>query len=102
MASYHCLNEIGLWGERGEVKHLSTRRKRYSVSSGERKRRRLNQMRVRGGGRCVFGVVGPCWIFLPGGRVVCCWELNSLGWLTVERESRVGGLVMVCVDVVPE
>ena len=23
--------------------------------------------------------------------------LNSLGWLTVERESRVGGLVMVCV-----
>lgn len=28
-----------VWGERGEVKHLSTRRKRYSVSSGERKRR---------------------------------------------------------------
>ena len=28
MASYHCLNEIGLWGERGEVKHLSTRRRR--------------------------------------------------------------------------
>lgn len=41
-----------------------------SVSSGERKRRRLNQMRVRGGGRCVFGVVGPCWILLPGGRAV--------------------------------
>ncbi len=30
---------IGWWGERGEVKHLSTRRRRYSVSSGERKRR---------------------------------------------------------------
>ena len=59
-------------------------------------------MRVRGGGCCVFGVVGPCWILLPGGRACCCWELNSLGWLTVERESRVGGLVMVCVDVVPE
>ena len=29
---------IGWWGERGEVKHLSTCRKRYSVSSGERKR----------------------------------------------------------------
>ena len=72
------------------------------MSSGERKRRRLNQMRVRGGGRCVFGVVGPCRILLPGGRIMCCWELNSLGWLTVERESRVGGLVMVCVDVVPE
>ena len=58
MASYHHLNEIGLWGERGEVKHLSTRRKRYSVSSGERKRRRLNLVRVRGGGRCAWGVVG--------------------------------------------
>ena len=59
-------------------------------------------MRVIGGGRCVFGVVGPYWIFLPGDRITCCWELNSLGSLTVERESRVGGLVMVCVDVVPE
>ena len=38
------------------------------MSSGERKRRRLNQMRVRGGGRCVFGVVGPCWTLLPEGR----------------------------------
>ena len=28
--------------------------------------------------------------------------VEQLGWLTVERESRVGGLVMVCVDVVPE
>ena len=29
---------IGCGGLRGEVKHLSTRRRRYSVSSGERKR----------------------------------------------------------------
>jgi len=49
---------IGWWGERGEVKHLSTRRRRYSVSSGERKRRRLNRVRVIVGGRCVRGVVG--------------------------------------------
>ena len=102
MASYHHLNEIGWWGERGEVKHLSTRRRRYSVSSGERKRRRLNQMRVRGGGRCVFGVVGPCRILLPGDRITCCWELNSLGSLTVERESRVNGPVACGVGVVPE
>ena len=102
MASYHHLNEIGWWGERGEVKHLSTRRKRYSVSSGERKRRRLNLVRVRGGGRCAWGVVGHDRSPSAGGRACCCWELNSLGWLTVERESRVGGLVMVCVDVVPE
>lgn len=59
-------------------------------------------MRVRGGGRCVFGVVGPRRILLPGGRACCCWELNSLGWLTVERESRVSGPVMACVGVVPE
>ena len=37
-----------------------------------------------------------------GGRIVCCWELNSLGWLTVERESRVSGPVVCGVDVVPE
>ena len=72
------------------------------MSSGERKRRRLNQMRVRGGGCCVFGVVGPCWILLPGGRTARCWELNSLGSLTVERESRVGGPVAWGVGVVPE
>ena len=59
-------------------------------------------MRVRGGGRCVFGVVGPCWILLPGGRARCCWELNSLGSLTVERESRVNGPVASGVGVVPE
>ena len=59
-------------------------------------------MRVRGGGCCVFGVVGPCWILLPGGRVALCWELNSLGWLTGERESRVSGPVLCGVDVVPE
>ena len=67
-------------------------------------------MRVRGGGRCVFGVVGPCRILLPGGRIMCCWELNSLGSLTVERESRVngpvacgvgvcGGLFVICIVV---
>ena len=59
-------------------------------------------MRVIGGGRCVFGVVGPCWILLPGGRITCWWELNSLGWLTVERDSRVNGPVASGVGVVPE
>ena len=38
---------IGIWGERGELKHLSTLRKRdYSLSSGERKGRSLNRPRV--------------------------------------------------------
>lgn len=38
---------IGCRGERREVKHLSTGRKRYSVSSGERKRMRPNRVRVK-------------------------------------------------------
>ena len=59
-------------------------------------------MRVRGGGRCVFGVVGPCRILLPGDRARSCWELNSLGSLTVERDSRVNGPVASGVGVVPE
>ena len=41
------------------MKHLSTARKRYSVSSGERKRIRPNRVRVQAGRRCVHGVVGP-------------------------------------------
>ena len=41
------------------MKHLSTDRKRYSVSSGERKRNRPNRQRVIAGRRCVDGVVGP-------------------------------------------
>ena len=53
---------IGCRRERGEVKHLSTRRKRKqlsdSVSSGERKRIRLNHAHVIVGRRCVCGVVG--------------------------------------------
>ena len=38
---------IGCRGERREVKHLSTDRKRYSVSSGERKRMRPNRVCVK-------------------------------------------------------
>ena len=45
------------------MKHLSTRRKRKhfsdSVSSGERKRRRLNRAHVIPVRGCVCGVVGP-------------------------------------------
>ena len=79
MASYHCLNEIGLWGERGEVKHLSTRRKRYSVSSGERKRRRLNRVRVILGGGCVCGVVGLVRLFSAGEGLACVMVVEPCG-----------------------
>ena len=45
-------------GVRREVKHLSTCRKGYSVSSGERKRIRPNHGRVIPVGGCARGVVG--------------------------------------------
>ena len=41
-----------------------------SVSSGERKRNRLNRIRVIPGRGCVCGVVGLAWIGLPPGRAV--------------------------------
>jgi hypothetical protein len=47
---------IGCRGERREVKHLSTGRKRYSVSSGERKRMRPNRMRVKLSGVACTGL----------------------------------------------
>ena len=51
---------------RREVKHLSTGRKRYSVSSGERKWKSLNRVRVIVIGRCVCGVVGAVGSFRWG------------------------------------
>ena len=53
------VEHIDQWRERGELKHLSTRRKReYSLSSGERKGNSPNSTRVRDCGRCAAGVVG--------------------------------------------
>ena len=53
-----CTEYIGVRGERGELKHLSTRRNinqtRDSPSSGERKGNSLNR-----GDFGLFGVAGP-------------------------------------------
>ena len=50
---------ISIQGERGELKHLSTRRKReYSLSSGERKGSSPNRPCGTGCGRCTEGVEG--------------------------------------------
>ena len=106
VTGYRNLNEIGLWGERGEVKHLSTRRKRYSVSSGERKRRRLNLACVIAGRRCAWGVVGHIRFLSAGGWHKHLREVNSMGRLTVVRESRVTVCVLclcgVCTRVAPD
>ncbi len=37
------------------------------------------------------GVVGLCFDPFAGGSGGCWLELNSLGWLTVVRDSRVNG-----------
>ena len=85
---------------RREVKHLSTCRNRYSVSSGERKRRRLNRCRVILCGGCGAGVVGsnrPGSVG-PGGSYKEAFERNRIGCLAVEGDGpvRVGALPACC------
>ena len=66
MSCHLHLNCIGCGGLRGEVKHLSTRRRRYSVSSGERKRMMVKPcacdtrqgLRVRGCGAVLSSSAG--------------------------------------------
>lgn len=71
---------IGWWGERGEVKHLSTRRRRYSVSSGERKRRMAKPcVCVRVGGRCAWGVVGLIRLISAGVGLMLVGGVESSG-----------------------
>ena len=58
------------WGrEPGELKHLSTPRKREdALSSGERTGQSPNHDGVRAGMRCRCGVVRSRWTTIPGGR----------------------------------
>ena len=64
-------------GVRREVKHLSTCRKGYSVSSGERKRIRPNRVRVIPVGGCVRGVEGAR-VPVPTDRAGVIKRLGSL------------------------
>ena len=48
----------GTWGSETSQYPQEEKTNSDSVSSGERKRRRLNRMHVQAGGRCVCGVVG--------------------------------------------
>ena len=73
-----CRTEyIGTAGERGELKHLSTLRKRdqrYSVSSGERKRNRPNRGKK----------------FLRGfGQAQAILRVNRSGWEAAPKKVRV-------------
>src|SRR5215211_1320477 len=63
-----------------------------SVSSGERKRMRLNRLRVIPGRGCVGGVVGCVWTGLPAGRAVRKSDVSRspLECGTGDGESPVG------------
>ena len=87
---------IGVGGERGEVKHLSTRRKRKQiviplVLASERGGW-LNRFHVIPGRGCAVGVVGfvfpglPAWAAVRKDRV----SRSGLGWSAVAGESPVG------------
>ena len=64
---------------RREVKHLSTCRKGYSVSSGERKRRRLNRRRAIPCRGCGAGVVGTVFGALQGPGAVTKQRSSGTG-----------------------
>ena len=54
---------------------------------------------------CVCGVVGPVCLYMSYRCdlwLVVCVELNSLGWLTRGRESRVDGSCAWGLGVVPK
>src|ERR1700751_2393364 len=83
-------------GERGEVKHLSTRRRRKQiviplVVASERGGW-LNRRHVIPGGGCVCGVVGSVFLSPPWKAAVRkrCVSRSGLGWSAVDGESPVG------------
>ena len=74
---------------------------RDSVSSGERKRMRLNHAHVIPGRGCVCGVVGAFLSGLPAGRGVrkCCVSRTALERATVDGDSPVGESLVPVVGV---
>ena len=73
-------------GRPGELKHLSTSRKREdSRSSGERNGRSPNRVSVRAGTRCWFGVERSVRSGVPFARLAVCVEPNGTG--TADRRG---------------
>src|SRR5919202_2876407 len=82
----------GTWGSETSQYPQEEKTRCDSVSSGERKRRRLNRACGIPGRGCVSGVVGCVWPGLPAGRtVIKSWVSRSaLGSATADGESPVG------------
>jgi hypothetical protein len=60
----------GTWGSETSQYPQEEKTTCDSVSSGERKRMRLNQLDVIDGSRCLAGVVGTFFFILPNGARV--------------------------------
>ena len=82
----------GTWGSETSQYPQEEKTTCDSVSSGERKRMRLNHARVIPGRGCVCGVVGRVWAGLPAGRAVRKPRVSrsALGSATVDGDSPVG------------
>ena len=81
---------IGARGARGELKHLSTLRKRKdSPSSGERKGRSPNRSREEGCSRCDEGVVSAGGASTRAHRGRMTFRGRALEGLTIGGESPV-------------
>jgi hypothetical protein len=79
------------WGALGELKHLSTLRKREdSRSSGERNGRSPNPGSVRAGARCCLGVERSAGSGVPTARLAASLNRTALERPTGGGESPVG------------
>ena len=73
------------------------------MSSGERKRKRLNRVRVKPAGVAGAGLWDVIVDLLPRvGQCSACVSGTSLGWVAVVGESPVRENVCLVVDGVPE
>lgn len=81
----------GTWGSETSQYPQEEKTTCDSVSSGERKRKRLNRLCVIDGSRCIAGVVGLFFLFLPKQATVRNQSVSriGLGRPTVEGESPV-------------
>ncbi len=81
----------GTWGSETSQYPQEEKTTCDSVSSGERKRKRLNRLCVIDGSRCMAGVVGHYFLFLPKQATVRKDRVSriGLGRPTVDGESPV-------------
>lgn len=96
-----CIGHVeGTWGSETSQYPQEEKTTCDSVSSGERKRKRLNRSDVIPGRGCLGGVVGHFFSVLPDWATVRKEHVSrtGLGWPTVDGESPVGENVFSVVE----